>query len=144
MMFEILCQFIENECSPGRVEWYGEYSHMVEVELPGGKKVMRNVRDEMQDLHDWWINDYHGRYKKLEARIQATLAVHDAAYCISDFTEDDDNPEYTLWDPQYDTPENKQRGRDLLMDLNRHERFAAAALDRRMHRLVNITQWMWT
>ena len=47
-MFEVLSQFIENECSPGPIDWEAS-AHMVKVH---GKEV--NVRDEMQELYDWW------------------------------------------------------------------------------------------
>ena len=30
MMFEILCDFVEKECSPGCVEWYGEHGHKLD------------------------------------------------------------------------------------------------------------------
>ena len=47
--FEILSQFIEKECNPGIVDWYYEGGHKILVD---GE--MKNVRDEMQDLYDWW------------------------------------------------------------------------------------------
>ena len=43
MIFEILCQFIEKECSPGGIDWDHDERHIA-------------VRKEMQDLYDWWIN----------------------------------------------------------------------------------------
>jgi hypothetical protein len=63
VMFEILCQFIEHECDPGCVEWYGEYGHKI---IPGKPFVHPDeespdavyVMDELLALRDWWVNDY--------------------------------------------------------------------------------------
>ena len=58
-MFEILGQFIEDECSPGHIEWYGEHGHKVTVD--GEEKY---VRDEMSELWRWWRDDYRVGYDK--------------------------------------------------------------------------------
>lgn len=63
LMFEVLCQFIEHECSPGCVEWYGEYGPKV---IPGKPYEYTDrespeavyVMDELLALRDWWVNDY--------------------------------------------------------------------------------------
>jgi len=143
--FEILEQFIERECSPGNVEWYGEYGHKIEVTLHGGRVVKKYVRDEMQDLLDWWNKQYHGRYKKLEDMIWEEYHKLDDQH-ISNFSDDPDDPEaeWSVWDPKYATPEAKARADALLMWANYHERAVYAALYRRMHRLVNITPYLWT
>ena len=52
-IFEILSQFIERECSPEIVDWEAS-GHTVEVH---GKMV--NVRQEMQELYDWWHKYYN-------------------------------------------------------------------------------------
>jgi hypothetical protein len=53
MMMEILTQFVEKECSPGYVEWYGEGSHKI---THNGHEW--NVRDMMQHIIDWWSQVY--------------------------------------------------------------------------------------
>lgn len=65
MMFEVLSQFIEKECSPGMVDWQ-KSGHSVIVD---GKEV--NVRDEMQDLYDWWHQIYNKEYPERMKQIYA-------------------------------------------------------------------------
>ena len=52
--------FIEKECSPGHVEWYGEFAHKVEV-----NGVVENVMDEMLELYHWWNTVYLKEYPKM-------------------------------------------------------------------------------
>jgi hypothetical protein len=63
MMFEILCQFIERECSPGDINWYEEDWPDKKVEVDGQEKW---ARDELQDLYDWWIKGYNDKRLKDE------------------------------------------------------------------------------
>lgn len=144
-MFEILEQFIEGECSPGHIQWYGEDGHKIKVELPGGHIVEKFVRDEMQDLLDWWNNEYHKRYKQLEEQIWDEYHELDSLH-ISDFRPDPESPdaEYAVWDPQYETQEAADRAHELLRRVNYFERAADQAMYRRMHRLVKLTPYLWT
>jgi len=48
-MFQILTDFVEQECSPGVINWYHEHAGKIRV---GGKE--KFVRDELQDLYNWW------------------------------------------------------------------------------------------
>lgn len=53
-MFEVLDKFLEEECSPGVVDWYAEYEdgkkgHQIVV---NGKEV--NVMDEMLEIQAFW------------------------------------------------------------------------------------------
>jgi len=134
MMFEILSQFIEKECSPGRVEWdYGR-----EIIVDGKKKY---VRDEMQELYDWWHQQYLKRYVKLEKQFHRAHREHSAAHQLSEFREEGD---IFYWEPLYDTPENTARGEALLMRLNYLERAVENALNRRLPRILAIRDYMWT
>jgi hypothetical protein len=136
MMFEILSQFIEKECSPGHVEWYGEYGHKITVD---GKE--KYVRDEMQDLYDWWHLQYLKRYPELENKLWEDVRAHADAHKQSDFREEGG---MCYWDPQYDTPENAERGKELLMRLHWLGAAAENALNRRLERLLKIRRYMWT
>ena len=145
-MFEILEQFVERECSPGIVKWYGSNPHKIMVELPGGVVVEKNVRDEMKDLCVWWNRQYHGRYKRLEEKIWFDFERLQDRYHVSDFEtgmRDSDDCRH-FWDPQYSTPWAKERAEELLRRLNLLERAADAALTRRMHRIVKLTPYLWT
>lgn len=84
-MFELLSKFIEDECSPGHIQWYGEYPHMVEV---NGEQV--NVRDEMQALYDWWHKQYNKAYQEEKDAIYAEstdepLCDENGMFCMSDY-----------------------------------------------------------
>lgn len=49
LMFEVLGQFIEKECSPGAIDWDADDFH-------------RRIRREMQELWDWWNDVYLKQY----------------------------------------------------------------------------------
>lgn len=136
MMFEILSQFIEKECSPGCVEWYGENGHKITVD---GKE--KYVRDEMQDLYDWWHQQYLKRYSALEEKFWQDVHEHDGKHKLSNLSK---KAGITCWDPEYDTPEDKKRGHELIMRLNYLERAVENALNRRLTRILAIRPYMWT
>lgn len=136
MMFEILSQFIEKECSPGCVEWYGENGHKITVD---GKE--KYVRDEMQELYDWWHKDYLKRYPAIEERIWSVVHEHDKKHKLSNFSE---KAGVCYWDPEYDTPEDKKRSYELITRLNYLERAVETALNRRLTRILAIRPYMWT
>jgi len=65
--FQILTDFIDDECSPGYVDWYHEGGHQVEV-----NGVMENVMDEMKELYYWWNTLYLKEYPaKMDALWEA-------------------------------------------------------------------------
>ena len=52
-VFEVLSKFLEDECSPGCVDWYHEYATKVDFE---GKEIF--LRDAWQKIYDWYHNWY--------------------------------------------------------------------------------------
>lgn len=52
MMFEMLSEFLEKECSPGHIDWEGS-NHRIQY---GGHS--RNVNDVMWHLYHWWYKVY--------------------------------------------------------------------------------------
>ena len=142
MMFEILSQFIEQECSPGHVDWEAS-GHMVEV---SGNEI--NVRDEMQELYDWWHNVYMKEYKEVEEILWAEARKHEP---IDRWEEDDDKEMAGLygetlykWEQDFKTTEDEEIYHDCLMALNKLEANQHKALLERMHRIVNLTSYLWT
>ena len=119
-MFELLSKFIEDECSPGIVAWYGVNGHKIEV---NGKEVY--VRDEMQALYDWWHKEYNEAYQK------GTDAIHDEAI---DEPLCDENGMFCMSD--YNKSVYK-RASQLEQD---HEK----QLDDNLLRLLKIRRYMWT
>ena len=56
--FEILCRFIDKECSPGIVNWDNVY-HNIE-----GKEI--HVITKLREIKDWWIRRNNKPYKRLK------------------------------------------------------------------------------
>ena len=61
-MFELLSRFIEDECSPGHVRWYGE-GGFDKFDFNGKHKY---IMDELLDLYYWWNFVYLKEYKEVE------------------------------------------------------------------------------
>jgi len=113
-MFEILSAFIEKECSPGHIDWYHEHASKVMVD---GKE--RFVRDELQDIYDWWHEKYN---KEFPAAIEALY---------------DSIPYESGWK----IPSNQ---RTTYAKINRIGDRISKELAQYMHRLINITDSLWT
>jgi hypothetical protein len=96
MMFEILSQFIEKECSPGNVDWDATEHH-------------KAARKEMQELYDWWNNYYNKQYEVDSEAIWKEIEKHNP---VVDWVPMND--EYDEWCPQWATEDDKQA---YLMDL---------------------------
>jgi RNase H-fold protein (predicted Holliday junction resolvase) len=138
MMFEILGQFIEQECSPGYVEWYGEHGHKIEVN--GEQKY---VRDEMSDLWNWWRDTYIVGYDKRRDEIHEQIGKLDEESLISQF-EQGDGEQFVTWNPRYKTVEAAAAVKAHYAQLTAIDNEQRAALAERMHRLVNIREYLWT
>jgi hypothetical protein len=136
-MFEILSQFLERECSPGYVEWYGSMPHMVEV---NGEQV--NVRDEMQAIYDWWHNDYNKAYPEECDRLWEITSKHHPIYLFSN-NDKHESATYS-YDPKFETEEDERIYKECIDELNRLEREMEKQQIEMMHRLVNCTPYMWT
>ncbi|MHC4297958.1 MAG: hypothetical protein ACYS7Y_11695 [Planctomycetota bacterium] len=134
-MFEILSQFIEKECTPEIVEWYGEYGRKVLVMVPGGPHRLRYVRDEMQDLYDWWHQVYIKDYQEVSDILWEEAHKHAPKWenflnpeCKSHFDSEEDN---LIWDCCFGA-------------LNRLDETMIKELQSRLHRLVNIRIYLST
>jgi len=143
-MFEILGRFIENECSPGHIEWYGKHGHRIATD--GGE---RYVRDEMQCLWDWWREVYAGdriknphSYDARREVIHAQIDRIDATSLISNF--DDTDGDFVTYSPRYKNAEDGERVEALYKQLSALDEEQHTELQARMHRLVNIRRYLWT
>jgi len=120
MMFELLSTFIEDECSPGHVQWFGEHGHKIEVD---GKKVF--VRHEMQALYDWWHEKYNKAYSKetdaiYEESIDEPLCDKNGMFCMSD------------------------HNKAVYKKASELEAFYESQLEENLIRLLKIRPYMWT
>jgi len=113
-MFEILSEFIEQECSPGHIDWEAS-DHKVDVH---GEEV--NVREEMQSLYDWWHNWYNKEYPQQMSKL---------------YQEAREEP---FWNIK-DIPEDHWSHRANALDAK-----AFKELQDRMIRLCRVSPYMWT
>lgn len=134
-MFEILSQFIEQECSPGHVEWYGEYGHKITVN--GEEKY---VRDEMQDLYDWWHQVWNQRYEQVSDILWTEALKHRPR---ADFVPIEGTSLYEL-NSQFATEDDALCYNKCFDALNKLEANMERKLQEQLHRLVNLIPYMWT
>jgi len=130
-MFEILSQFVEQECSPGHVEWYGEWGHKI------GDKY---VRDEMQELYDWWHTIRNKEMEEVNDMLWAEAHKHEP---FAHFVPIGDGS-LVEWKQQFYNDEDEAIYKCCLNACNKLERMMDAALQERLHRLVNIIPYLWT
>ena len=143
MMFEILSEFIENECSSGDIDWYWKDKK----EYPVAKKIVPGqpynqdkiknpeavwIIDEMKELLRWWQEDYlvmdHGTlYKEWHD--------FDKQHMISDSW---------TFNGEFDSQEKKKESCKILRKCGKKEDELNNELNRRLIRLVNIREHMWT
>jgi hypothetical protein len=152
MIFEILSNFIEKECGENCfVEWYGDDPHMIEV---SGHQV--NVRDEMQDLYDWWHKDYIVNIDNIhdEWHAHRELHVKDVFNPVEDketleWVESVDGSDEAFdglvsWDHEYSSPEAEIENERLFAEARAKETAYLEGLNSRLHRVINIIPYMWT
>ena len=132
-MFELLSRFIERECSPGHVEWFGEWGHKITVN--GQEKY---VRDEMQELYDWWHTVWNGEVEEVNDMLWAEAHKHNP------ITTWEPMEEYLEWKPTFATDEDRNIYKRCLNAVNKLERMMDVELEARLHRLVNIIPYLWT
>ncbi len=127
VMFEVLSEFIEKECSPGIVDWE-KSAHSVEV---NGKLV--NVRDEMQSLYDWW-HIYRKEYEEVNDIIWRRR---------EKILERAKNPDAFI-DLEFDSEEDAALEHTYMMASIKLDELYEQALTDRLHRIVKIRRYMWT
>lgn len=140
LMFEVLSQFIEQECSPGNVDWYSDECPRT-IKVDGQDK---NVMDEMKDLYAWWHEDYIKSYPAQQDVLMDKIQEIDEEFLISEFQEDEEDAPYLIWDPQYKIPEAKQQVDELFKQYSQLEKDYEQELTKRLHRLVEVISFMWT
>ena len=121
---------------------------MVDV---GGVNV--NVRNEMQDLYDWWHEDYLKNIDHIhdEWHEYRKFHVYDTfsrvrGQEIMDWVEEVDpvSGEIEEWAAQYSSPEAEAENNRLFKEANEKENFYREELNRHLHRVINIAPYMWT
>lgn len=136
MMFEILTQFIEEECSPEIIDWEAS-DHRVIV---NGESV--NVRDEMQALYDWWHKEYLKEYPKREEELWAEIKKYEPTFLFEKM-EIEDTCFYS-YNPNFSSKEDKTHYKSLMGQISSLEREKEKELIKMCHRLVEVIPYLWT
>lgn len=140
-LFEMLEDFVEKECSPGHIEWYGQYGHKVLVGME-----YKYVRDEMTDLLKWW-NEVYIPYTKGEHPEQIRLQELQKEYndLWDKFWFPTDNKYLTAFDPEKALgPEKYQKYLAASKEQWKFEDEMEKELNAMCHRIINIRESLWT
>lgn len=119
VMFEVLSDFIEGECSPGDVDWDSDNEH-------------RQARKGLQDLYDWW-NIVYKEYQEVEKILlkeSERLGLKELSF---------------IWnrkDRQLTIEE--EICIKLLDGMNKLDIMFDKALQERLIKLIEFRKWMWT
>jgi hypothetical protein len=142
-MFEILSQFIEKECCPEHIDWKSS-GHIVKV---SNKNV--NVRDEMQDLYNWWHKIYNKSYPKKHEQLWKRIEKCNVK--LKSIPKDKDgqvtsekSAEYFSLDLEYRNPKQKLLYKKLLKEVGQLDQDMHNELLKRMERLVRVSPFLWT
>lgn len=136
--FEILTQFIDNECSPGHVEWFGEWSNQVEV-----NGVMENVMDEMLELYNWWNTVYLKEYPKMTEDLWAVAEkCSPKLHCVP-YENMPDNMAGKLV-TEYEDDEQRDAYKTVMQKMHETEKIMDEKAEEMLKRLAAVRLWMWT
>lgn len=116
MMFEILSQFIEKECSPGHVDWDWDEEH-------------RAIRQEMQELYDWWHQVYNKQYLEQSEALWDKALEHRPAI---------------LWEQVWDNPDDEIIYRECIDKVHKLDTRITEQLTDKLCRIIKLRHYMWT
>lgn len=137
--FEVFCKFIEEECSPGQVDWNATEIHKVAMK-------------EMMSLYNWWIdcntgrpNDYFGL---LDKQFDELFQVYD--YWI----EHNGGPIHHIPLKNKEGKvyayelvsecKNEEKHREYVLARQKLEEMHEEFINSQLKRLINLRCWMWT
>jgi len=141
MMFQILSDFIEKECSPGNTDWIAT-NNTIKI-----NNIEVNVREEMQALYDWWHKKYLKAYPNIQKDIWAKINEECEPTQLFQLNAKDN---YYYYNPKFEKTKkltSKQQANlyNFRVDnINRMEERTYEELNEKLHRLVNIIPYMWT
>ena len=142
--FECLSQFVEQECSPGVVDWY--YSEHEKIWINNRH---RYVRDVIQELYVWWNQFYNKYYQQVQEELFKTVKKHSPK--MEDCFFETDNPEFLEWDTDRAFRESSKLTKQdhiihdrIYKNINILERFMEEELDEKLQMLIKIRRYMWT
>ena len=134
--FQILTDFIDKECSPGHVEWYGDCPHQLEV-----NGVMENVMDEMLELY-WWWNTVHE--KEYPAKMDELWDAVDGPKMLCVPYEGMPDCVAGTLEMVYRDDEHRDAYKARTNEINETERIMDEKAEEMLKRLAAVRLWMWT
>ena len=134
--FQILTDFIDKECSPGHVQWYGDGAHHLKVD-----GVVENVMDEMLELYWWWDTVYLKEYPKtmdelwdeIDGPRMLCVPYEGMPDCVAGQLE-----------MVYRDDEHRDAYKARTDKINEVEKLMDEQAERMLKRLAAIRLWMWT
>lgn len=133
-IMEMLSQFIEQECSPGWVDWY---CCPKTIEFYGNDW---NVRDLMQHIYDW----YHQVYIPKSNNNRSVDWYNFAAKHSRTPEEKLENGLIRWLNPIWDSEENKKIGSRLFQRSIKIEAALERQLDEYCITIIRMREYMWT
>ncbi len=133
--FEILSQFLEQECYPGHVQWYGDNPHLIMVD-----GVKTNVMDEMKSLYRWWHTVWQKERPEVDEILWAEVEKHPSTSLFTPI----EGTTLSKFDRQFETEGDEAIHHTCMTALNKLDDIMEEALNKRLHRLVNVIPYMWT
>lgn len=118
MMFEILSEFIEKECSPGHVNW-------------NATERDQSARKKMQEIYDWWHTEY----------LNDESVFNEWHEFIETHSKE---PDTYLFHRVFDTPENAQKADELWKLCHNKSIKLEEQKIKYMKELCEISPYMWT
>lgn len=136
--FETLTQFIDEECSPGHVEWYGGCPHQVMV-----NGVMENIMDEMKELYYWWDTVYLKEYpEKCDELWEEASKCSPRMLCVPyDGMSNHIAGKLVM---EYENDEQRDKYKALTDEINELEQLMDEKAEEMLKRLAAVRLWMWT
>jgi hypothetical protein len=99
------------------------------------------VRDELQEIYDWWHGKVHGEYPALEDAIVEQMQNHKP---VSLFNEIEGEPNLVKLEMEYASEEDQRIDIEGRCRLNVLEERVERETREMMHRLVDCYRWLWT
>lgn len=136
--FQILTDFIDKECSPGHVEWYGDCPHQLMV-----NGVMENVMDEMLELYWWWNTVHEKEYpSQMDELWEAASGCSPRMLCVPY----EGMPDCVAGKLEmvYEDDEQRDKYKTITEDIRLTEELMDRKAEEMLKRLAAVRLWMWT
>ncbi len=138
VMFQVLEDFIEKECTSGSTDWYSKDCPLT-VKVHG---VEVHARDEMTQLLKWYKTKFLGSYEKIRDDLTDRFLASAPPHIEKEITINGET--YIEWSDG-EISEEQRKHYLFLMDLSTYtDQRIAEELESMLIRLVKVRPFMWT